>query len=112
MIAALFSLLTLDATSTASERLRFWNLTGFTIKQLRLAPAGTTNWGPNQCRNDPDGVVDADERLTLTDVVPGRYDVELRDKKGRICVVRNVEVLAGKPYAFSISEDDLTDCRE
>lgn len=112
VIAALFSLLTLDATSNASERLRFWNLTGFTINQLRLAPAGTTNWGPNQCRNDPDGVVDADERLTLTDVVPGRYDVELRDKKGRICVVRNVEVLAGKPYAFSISEDDLTDCRE
>jgi hypothetical protein len=30
----------------------------------------------------------------------------------RICVVQNVEVLAGRPYAFSISEKDLTDCRE
>jgi hypothetical protein len=67
--------------------------------------------GPNQCKNDPDGAVDADERLTLTDIVPGRYDVEVRDKKGRICVVRNVEVLPGKPYALSISEKDLTDCR-
>jgi hypothetical protein len=75
-------------------------------------PPRLINSASNQCRNDPDGAVDADERLTLTDVVPGRYDVELRDKKGRICVIRNVEVLAGKPYAFSISEDDLTDCRE
>jgi hypothetical protein len=32
------------------------------------------------------------------------------DEKGRICIVRNVEVLAGKPYAFSISEKELSDC--
>jgi hypothetical protein len=111
-IAILFSLLVLSLDATAAERLRFWNLTGSTIKELHLAPAGTTDWGPNQCRNDPDGAVDADERLTLKDVVPGRYDVKLADKKGRVCVVRNVEVLAGKPYAFSISEKDLTDCGE
>jgi hypothetical protein len=50
--------------------------------------------------------------LTLKDVVPGRYDVQLVDRKGRICVVRKVEVVAGKPYAFSISDKDLTECRE
>jgi hypothetical protein len=50
--------------------------------------------------------------LALKDVVPGRYDVKLADKKGRVCVIRNVEVSAGKPYAFSISEKDLTDCSE
>jgi hypothetical protein len=59
-----------------------------------------------------DGAVDADERLTLKDVVPGRYDVKVTDKKGRTCLVRNVEVVTGKPYAFSISEKDLTDCGE
>ena len=30
-----------------------------------LAPAGTTNWGPNQCTNDPDGTVALDERVEL-----------------------------------------------
>ena len=94
----------------AAERLRFWNLTGGTITELSLAPAGTENWGPNQCRNDPDGAVDHDERLTLKDVVPGIYDVRLADKQGRVCVVHNVEVRAGKSYAFSISESDLTGC--
>ena len=48
--------------------------------------------------------------LTLKDVVPGRYDVKLRDKSGRACIVRNVEVKAGKPYAFSIAENELTEC--
>ena len=65
--------------------------------------------------NEPEerrGAVDADERLTLKNVVPGHYDVKLVDKKGWICVVRNVEVQAGKPYAFSISEKDLTDCSQ
>jgi hypothetical protein len=112
MIAAGFVLLGLCSTGAAAERLRFWNLTGSTIKELRLAPAGTTNWGADQCKNDPDGAVDSDERLTLKDLVPGRYDVQLADKKGRICTVRNVDVVAGKPYAFSIADKDLTECRE
>ena len=110
VITAFFPLLAICLVAAAAEHLRFWNLTGFTIKELHLAPAGTTDWGPDQCRNDPDGAVDVDERLTLKDIVPGRYDVKVTDKKGRTCFARNVEVVAGKPYAFSISEKDLTDC--
>ena len=107
----LLSLFIFCSAAAAAERLKFWNLTGFTITELRLAPPGSADWGPDQCRNDPDGAVDSDERLTLKDVVPGRYDVKITDKKGRTCVVRDIAVLAGKPYAFSISEKDLTDCR-
>jgi hypothetical protein len=110
LIVVLFSLLAVSSAATAAERLKFSNLTGFTITELHLAPTGTTDWGPNQCKNDPDGAVDADERLTLKNVVPGYYDVKLVDKQGRSCLVRNVEVEAGKPYAFSLSEKDLTDC--
>ena len=95
----------------AEQRLRFWNLTAATITKLYLAPAGTDKWGPDQCQNDPDGAVDADERLTLKGIEPGRYDVKLTDKTGRKCLVRNVEVKGGRPYAFSIEESDLKDCR-
>ena len=106
------ALLAMSSTAAAAERLRFWNLTATAITELSLAPAGTTDWGPNQCKNDPDGAVDHDERLTLKDVVPGHYDVRLADKTGRVCVVRNVEVKSDKPYAFSISESDLSDCNK
>jgi hypothetical protein len=108
--ATMFVIIASSLAVTAAERLRFWNLTSFTIKELRLAPVGTAEWGPDQCRNDPDGAVDVDERLTLKGIVPGRYDVKIVDKKGQACVVRDIEVLAGKPYAFSISDKDLADC--
>ena len=70
---------------------------------------GTDNWGPDQCKNDRDGTVDHDERLRITGIEPGRYDVKLADKIGRVCIVRNVEVKDGA--VFSIEERQLTDCR-
>src|SRR5271166_681071 len=109
-LAALAMIVAVAATASAAERMRFWNLTSVTINELYLAPAGTTKWGPNQCKNDKDGSVDPDERLNITGITPGTYDVKLVDKKGRSCTVANVNVVGGKPYAFSIGEADLKNC--
>ena len=87
---------------------RFWNLTLHTVNNLQLSPAGKNAWGPNQCKNDRDGTVDHDERVNVTDVAPGRYDVKLADVSGRTCVVKNIEVKAGA--VFAIDEKQLTDC--
>jgi hypothetical protein len=96
------------AQAADSSRTRFWNLTGETITHLNLAPEGTTNWGPDQCRNDPDGTVDFDERLRITGISTGRYDVKFTDKTGRNCVVTGVEVKAGS--VFSIGKEALGHC--
>ena len=108
------SLIALAAMSSAAlaegRPTRFWNLTRHTIAELHLAPAGTTNFGPNQCKNDKDGTVDPDERLPITGVTPGKYDAKLKDVSGRTCVVRNVEVKAGE--IFSIEEKELTSCTQ
>src|SRR6202030_1969008 len=61
---------------------RFWNLTKNTISQFYLAPAGTSDWGPNQCQNDKDGRVDFDERLALPDVPAGVYDAKFSKTTG------------------------------
>src|SRR6516165_6711555 len=74
-----------------------------------MSPAGKDSWGHDQCKNDRDGTVDHDERLRITGVEPGRYDVKLSDKTGRVCIVRNLEVKEGA--VFSIEEKQLTDCR-
>lgn len=110
IFAASAALLLTAAAGSAAERLRFWNLTTVTIQELYLAPAGTTQWSGNQCANDRDGSVDPDERLTITGISPGRFDVKLKDKKGRTCTVANVEVVTGRPYAFSLSDKDLVNC--
>src|SRR5262245_53131093 len=105
-------LLALAATSVVAfaqgRPTRFWNLTQDTISEFYLAPAGTTNFGPNQCKNDKDGTVDHDERLRITGVETGTYDAKFTDVKGRTCVMRNIKVETGK--IFSIEESELTSC--
>jgi hypothetical protein len=103
------ALIMLTSAAVAQDRPpRFWNLTRNTIAEFYLAPAGTTNWSDNQCKNDKDGTVDSDERLRITGVSPGTYDAKLKDVSGRSCLVRNVKVEAGQ--VFSIEEKDLTSC--
>ena len=50
--------------------MRFWNLTQDTISEFYLAPVGTSDVGPNQCKNNKDGAVDH-ERLRITGVKAG-----------------------------------------
>src|SRR5690349_17755337 len=109
-VAATLSLLLLCASAAAQERrgIRFWNLTAHTVKQLYLSPARREQWGPDQCKNDRDGEVDHDERLRITGLEPGRYDVKLFDVRGRTCIVRDIEIKAGA--IFAIEEKQLTEC--
>ncbi len=111
-LSAFLVLVCFASPGAAQDRrgIRFWNLTLNTITQLQLSPAGKNAWGPDQCRNDRDGTVDHDERLRVTGIEPGRYDVKLADKTGRVCVVRDIEVKDGS--IFSIEEKQLTDCRK
>ena len=108
-IAALLIIAAACAAQAADGRItRFWNLTGETITHLYLAPAGTTNWGTDQCRNDPDGSVDFDERLRITSVSSGKYDVRFTDKTGRSCIVKDVDIKEGA--TFSIDREAVGNC--
>ena len=109
LVHAALALIVIYSGASAAERpARFWNLTRHTISEFYLAPAGTTNWSDNQCKNDKDGTVDSDERLRITGTPSGPYDAKLKDVSGRVCLVHNIKVVAGE--IFSIEEKDLTSC--
>jgi hypothetical protein len=109
ILAAIFATLVGAGAHAADVKgIRFWNLTSATIVKLQMSPAGKDAWGPDQCRNDKDGTVDHDERLRITGIVAGRYDVRVAYKDGRTCVVRAVDVKDGG--IFSIADKDLTEC--
>jgi hypothetical protein len=108
VLTVLMFMLVSSLASAQTRPTRFWNLTRHTISEFHLAPAGTTDWGPNQCKNDKDGTVDPDERLRITGVIAGSYDAKLTDVSGRTCLVKNIKVEAGE--IFSIEEKELTDC--
>ena len=88
---------------------QFWNLTANTITKLEMSPAGKDAWGADQTANDNDHSVDHDERLKITDVTTGPYDVRFTDKTGRNCLVKNVAVKQGA--VFSIAEKALSGCK-
>jgi hypothetical protein len=96
-----------DAASKPAKT-KFWNITGDTIVKFELAPVGTANWGPDQCKNDRDDSVDDDERLAIQNVATGTYDARMTYKDGAVCMAKSVKVVEGK--IFSIEKKDLTNC--
>ncbi len=100
----------LAAPVLAAEAPQFWNQTQQEFHGVYLAPAGSTAWGANQALNDPDKSVSADERLKLAGVAAGQYNVKLVDEHGRTCIVRGVGVKGAGKVAFTVSQDQLTDC--
>lgn len=100
-----------DDGKKVKSKMKFWNLTGVDLVELYLAPAGTDKFGANQTKNDSDNKAESDERLPLTGITAGKYDVKLKDKNGRSCLVKNVDVKEGGPYSFSLEADQLTDCK-
>ena len=96
------------APTAYAKDTQFWNLTANTITSLQLSPAGKSDWGPEQTVNDSDHAVDHDERLRITGVATGAYDLKFKDKTGRSCTIANVAVRLGA--VFSVSEKQLTGC--
>jgi hypothetical protein len=73
----------------------------------RLRPAALAR-RQGQLGADKDKEVDHDERLRITGVDPGRYDVKINYRDKRQCLVRNIDIKADS--VFSIADKDLTDC--
>lgn len=96
------------ALAATAGKTKFWNVTGDTIVKFELAPAGTTNFGPDQCKNDKDSAVDDDERLAIKDVATGTYDARMTFKNGKVCTAKAVSITEGK--IFSIEANQLKEC--
>jgi hypothetical protein len=99
------------APGAKKPKMKFWNLTGVELVEVVMAPAGTDKFSANQTLNDDDKSVETDERVALVDIAAGKYDVRVKDKAGRVCLVKNVEVKDSGPYSFSLEADQLTDCK-
>ena len=97
-----------SGASAAAKPTQFWNLVSAAVTGLELSKAGANAFGPNQTANDPDGAVDHDERLKITGVKTGAYDLRLTLKDGRTCFARRVRIEEGK--VFSVEDKDLVDC--
>jgi hypothetical protein len=108
--AALTAMLLLPIATAAADRLFVYNQTTSTeFTGVYLAPAGTEAWGRNQALNDRDGSLETSERLPITGLSRGRFDVRLVDRKGHSCVLPGVDLT--RETSFEIRDGDLARCR-
>jgi hypothetical protein len=108
LVTACALLMLVSSAASAEDGPRFLNRTGQTIVKMYLAAVGTKSWGADQCKNDDEGEVDHNERMTLVGVKSGRYDIKLSDKGGRTCIAKNIELKEGAQ--FVVRDTDLTEC--
>jgi hypothetical protein len=83
------------AIAADDKPLLFLNRAGETMVKLQFSPAGAAKWGADQTQYEDDKQIEHNEKITLRDVKPGRYDVRFTDIKGRNCTVRNLDVKPG-----------------
>src|SRR5262249_24567524 len=102
-IAMLMLVLGVSAREGSAQQrpARFWNLTKNTISEFYLAPTGTLDWGPDQCKNDKDGRVDFDERLAISGLPSGIYDAKFTDMTGRTCTVPKIKIEQGAVFSIT-----------
>jgi hypothetical protein len=98
--AALLAIILCLPTAAFAKDTQFWNLTPDTITSLQLSPPGKNDWGQNQAENDSDKSVSPDERLKITGVSSGTYDVKFADQAGHVCIVRDIAIKEGKVFTI------------
>jgi hypothetical protein len=89
-------------TDTPDATLRVNNQSDFAIVDLRIAPVGTTSWGPNQLDAD----LQPGETITLG-VTCDTYDVQLIDETNVDCTLNSVD-LCGNDADWVIHNDTCT----
>jgi hypothetical protein len=93
------------------EDVRFfvYDLTTATrFTEVYLAPAGSGQWSANQALNDKDRALDPGERLALSGIARGIYDVKFVDPTGHTCIKSGVDLT--RETTFDIRDTDLAKC--
>lgn len=103
--AALFALLTglagffpqaVDAQNR--YQLKIQNDSRYDIYHLYVSSSEEEHWGPDQLG---DHVLESDTSYTLTDIVPGEYDIKFVDEDGDACVLRNVKIFQNTSWSLT-----------
>jgi hypothetical protein len=81
----------LGMMNTGNGSVEVFNNSGFTINGIYLTPSSATTWGPNQA----DSPLFTSQRLTLTGVAPGAYDLRVVFSSGPPVDFLNFSVASG-----------------
>jgi len=87
-------------------RLRINNNSRYDIHRIYVSSAESSRWGHDLLG---DGILSSYGAFTITDIVPGEWDIKFVDEDGDVCVLRNVKVF--QDLSWSLTTAWLVDCQ-
>lgn len=85
--------------------LRIQNDSRYDIHRLYVSRGEEEKWGPDQLR---DNILRSGSSYTLTNIVPGEYDIKFVDEDGDKCILRNIAIF--KTTSWVLTTKWLVDC--
>ncbi|OLE51769.1 MAG: hypothetical protein AUG51_21135 [Acidobacteria bacterium 13_1_20CM_3_53_8] len=97
------------AVKTAEAQRRYTlavaNSSKYDIHRLYMSSSEDRNWGPDQLG---DYILKSGQSYTISDIVPGEYDVKFVDEDGDECVLKNIQIF--KNTSWELTTKWLTQC--
>ena len=94
---------------TNNPQRRYWlkvtNSSRYDIYHMYVSSAEESNWGPDQLSDD---VLTTGTSYTITDIVPGEYDIKFVDEDGDECTLSDIAIV--KNTSWSLTTAWLTKC--
>lgn len=90
----------LFSSSAIALELKLENKTGKELHELYFAPAGDSDWGPDQLGDE---IVENNETFTLRKIPRGSYDVLFVDEHGDKCDLRDVDFTESEVFVMTKS---------
>jgi len=99
MLAATMALVVTAARPGAARSkysLEIRNGSQYDIYDVRMSSSSAGLWGPDLL--GPSRILGSESTFTITDVVPGFYDVRLEEQDHDVCVVKNIPFFSDKTW--------------
>jgi hypothetical protein len=87
--------------------LKIKNSSKYGISRLYVASSEDEKWGPDQLGKH---TIDSGDTFTLTDLLPGEYDIKFVNEYGDECVLRKIGVF--KSISWALTTDWLEKCEK
>lgn len=88
-------------------RIRINNNSRYDIYRIYVSSAESSNWGWDLLGKHR--ILASYDSFTITEIVPGEWDIKFVDQDGDACILRNVRVFEN--LSWSITTDWLLNCQ-
>ena len=103
VLASCVGALAVVAPVNAQNRysLKITNNSRYPIHSLFVSSTEDNEWGPDQLGEGKNDTLDPSETFTLTDLVPGEYNIKFVDPDGDTCILKDIKIFKNESWSLT-----------